>query len=305
MTLQQMKYLLEVVRCGSISEAAKELFISQPSLSAAVREVEKEMNIEIFPRTPKGMQLTTDGSELLSFVRPVVEQSNLLDQRYKDRGPAKMLCSVSTQHYSFAVEAFVSLIARLDIPEYEFALRETQTAKIIEDVAEFRSEIGLLYLSSFNEKVILKRLREGQLEFIPLFTAKPHVFISVNHPLAAKESVTMDDLEPYPILSFEQGECNSVYYSEELMSQVPHSKHIHVSDRATLFNLVIGLGGYTISSGVLSSDLNGERIISRPLECDEEMWIGYIKHEKSLLGSFATAYIEELKAVILREGLRS
>ena len=143
------------------------------------------------------------------------------------------------------------------------------------------------------------------MEFIPLFTAKPHVFIAANHPLAAKESVTMDDLEPYPILSFEQGECNSVYYSEELMSQVPHSKHIHVSDRATLFNLVIGLGGYTISSGVLSSDLNGERIISRPLECDEEMWIGYIKHEKSLLGSFATAYIEELKAVIQKQGLRA
>ena len=160
MTLQQMKYLLEVVRCGSISEAAKELSISQPSLSAAVREVEKEMNIEIFHRTPKGMQLTTDGTELLSFVRPVVEQSNLLDQRYKDRGPAKMLCSVSTQHYSFAVDAFVSLISRMNIPEYEFALRETQTAKIIEDVAEFRRSRCSLRSRMFSSRSITRWRRK-------------------------------------------------------------------------------------------------------------------------------------------------
>ena len=246
MTIQQLKYIIKIVECGSITEAARQLFISQPSLSAAVKELEQEYGIEIFYRTPKGISLSADGTEFLSYARQIIEQTELMEIRYTDRKPAKQLCSVSTQHYAFAVNAFVNLIASLDAEEYEFTLRETRTYEIIEDVSNYRSEVGVLYFSDFNQKVLQKLLRENQLEFTPLFHAHPHVFVSAAHPLAAAEGVTLEDLEPYPFLTFEQGTYNSFYFSEEILSTEPRRKIIHVSDRATLFNLLIGLNGYTI-----------------------------------------------------------
>jgi DNA-binding transcriptional LysR family regulator len=251
MTLQQMKYIIAIVQYGSITEAAKRLFISQPSLSNAVKDIEAETGIEIFQRSVKGITLTSDGTEFLSYARQVVEQAELMEQRYLNKKPSRQLCSVSTQHYAFAVNAFVNVISALDTDEYEFTLRETRTYEIIEDVKNFHSELGILYLSEFNEKVITKLLKESHLVFTPLFTANPHVFVSFLHPLSDKKLITLSDLEDYPCLAFEQGEYNSFYFSEEILSTVPHKKIIHVSDRATLFNLLIGLNGYTICTGVL------------------------------------------------------
>lgn len=302
MTLQQLRYVIKIVECGSITEAAKQLFISQPSLSNAVKELENELGIEIFNRSAKGISLTIDGTEFLSYARQVIEQTELLEQRYLGKKPSKQLCSVSTQHYAFAVNAFVNLLRALDVDEYEFTLRETRTWEIIEDVKNLRSELGIIYLSSFNEKVINKLLKENHLIFYPLFEADPHVFISSAHPLAKKELVTLADLDDYPFLAFEQGEYNSFYFSEEILSTVPHKKTIHVSDRATLFNLLIGLNGYTICSGVLNSDLNGEYIISVPLESDEKMLVGWITNEKAHLSTIASDYITELKRLISEYG---
>ncbi|HBQ26527.1 MAG TPA: LysR family transcriptional regulator, partial [Syntrophomonas sp.] len=265
MTLQQLRYIIKIVECGSITEAAKQLFISQPSLSNAVKELETELGIEIFYRTTKGISLSIDGTEFLSYARQVIEQTELLEQRYLGKKPSKQLCSVSTQHYAFAVNAFVNLLKALDVDEYKFTLRETRTYEIIEDVKNLRSEIGIIYLSDFNKQVLNKLLKENHLIFNPLFEAAPHVFISSVHPLAKKKSVTLEDLDDFPFLAFEQGEYNSFYFSEEILSTAPHKKTIHVSDRATLFNLLIGLNGYTICTGVLNSDLNGENIISVPL----------------------------------------
>lgn len=298
MTLQQMKYIIEIVRCGSITEAANRLYISQPSLTNAVKSVEAETGMTIFRRSAKGITLTAEGSELLSYMRQVVEQAELLEQHYLHKKPVRQLCSVSTQHYSFAVNAFVNVITALDTDEYELTLRETRTYEIIEDVRNFRSELGLLYLSDFNEKVITKLLRENHLAFHPLFTAEPHVFISAEHPLAQRAAITQEELEPYPCLAFEQGEYNSFYFSEEILSTVPHRKTIHVSDRATLFNLLIGLNGYTICTGVLHSNLNGDRIIAVPLAVSEQIRVGWICSEKASLSAFALRYIEELKTLI-------
>lgn len=298
MTLQQLKYIIEIVRCGSITEAAKQLYISQPSLSNAVKELENELGIEIFRRTVKGINLSADGSEFLSYARQVVEQANLLEQRYLDKKPSKQLCSVSTQHYAFAVNAFVNVISGIDIDEYEFTLRETRTYEIIDDVKNFRSEIGILYLNDFNRKVITKLLKENHLEFKNLFTAKPHVFISSEHPLSGRKLIKLEELDEYPCLAFEQGNYNSFYFSEEILSYVPHKKVIHVSDRATLFNLLIGLNGYTICTGVLSKDLNGDSIVSVLLETEENMNVGWIKNEKANLSSFGMKYIEELRRLI-------
>lgn len=293
-----MKYIVAIVQCGSITEAANRLFISQPSLSNAVKDVEKELGIEIFQRSVKGITLTTDGSELLSYVRQVVEQSELLEQRYKGKKPSKQLCSVSTQHYAFAVNAFVNAISTLNADEYEFSLRETRTNEIIEDVKNFKSEIGVIYLCDFNEKVLVKLLKESHLSFNPLFTARPHIFISSNHPLAHESAVTVEQLDDYPCLSFEQGEYNSFYFSEEILSTALHKKTIHVSDRATLFNFLIGLNGYTISTGVLNKNLNGDNIVSVPLLTEEKMRVGWIKNEKATLSSFALSYIDELRQLV-------
>ena len=301
MTLQQLKYVIEVARSRSISKAAQNLFISQPSLSNALKEVEKEMGITIFSRTNKGIMITVEGSEFLGYARQVVEQAELLENRYTNTQQApQQHFSVSAQHYAFAVSAFVQLLKDYDREEYEFTLRETKTFEIIDDVKNLRSEIGILYVNEFNQKVIHKFLREGNLIFHELFEAKPHVFISSKNPLVKQDYVTFSDLIPYPYLSFEQGDYNSFYFSEEILSTLSRPKNIRVSDRATLFNLLIGLNGYTISTGVISHELNHD-IIAVPLNVDERITVGYITHKNVTNSTLANIYIQYLKESIAEE----
>ena len=295
MTLQQLKYIVTVASKGTISEAAKELYIAQPSLTSAIKELESELGITIFNRTNKGVILSVEGEEFLGYARQVIEQTNLIKEKYSGKSSGKQQFCVSTQHYSFAVEAFVELLRQYGGEEYEFRLRETQTYDIIEDVARLRSEVGLLYLNKFNETILRKTIRANDLKFQPLFIAKPHVFVSSASPLANKIAISLDDLAPYPRLSYEQGEHNSFYFSEEILSTLECKKEIVVCDRATLFNLLIGLNGYTICSGVISEELNGKNIVAVPLLVDDYMEIGYITHNKILPGRFANLYIESLK----------
>ena len=298
MTLQQLKYVIAVVNCGSISEGAKQLFISQPSLSNAIKELEKEIGIEIFRRTPRGITLSSEGSEFLSYARQVVEQADLLEERYSGDKKIKKICSISTQHYAFAVEAFVKMLSETDHDSYEYTLRETRTGEIIDDVKNLHSEVGVLFINDFNRKVILKLLKENALVFHPLFKAFPHVFISKDHPLANEKEVTLDQLADYPFVCFEQGQLNSFYFSEEICSTHIYKKQIYVSDRATLFNLLGGLGGYTISSGVLGSDINSGSITAVPLKTDEDMLIGWIENSRTGLSTAAKKYIDPLKQVV-------
>ena len=299
-TLQQLKYVIEVARSRSISKAAHNLFISQPSLSNALKELEKELGITIFLRTNRGIDLTLEGSEFLGYARQVVEQAELLEERYSNTKLRQQHFSVSAQHYAFAVSAFVRLLENYDREEYEFTLRETKTYEIIDDVKKMRSEIGILYVNHFNKKVIHKFLREGNLAFNMLFQANPHVFISSKNPLAVRDFVTLEDLEPYPYLSFEQGDYNSFYFSEEILSTLSRPKNIRVSDRATLFNLLIGLNGYTISTGVISRELNND-IVAVPLKVDEQMEVGYITLKNGPLSKLGTMYIEYLRETIKEE----
>ncbi|REK76695.1 LysR family transcriptional regulator [Paenibacillus paeoniae] len=298
MTLQQLKYAIEVANRGSINEAAKRLFISQPSLSNAIKDLEEEMSISIFERTNKGISLSKEGVEFLSYARQVVEQAELLESRYLNSKPSPQHFSVSTQHYAFAVNAFVSLVQEHGQDEYELALRETKTHEIIEDVKSMRSEIGILYLNEFNGKVINKLLKSANLQFTSLFTAKPHIFVSIKNPLAKQSIVKIEQLQPYPNLSFDQGEYNSFHFAEEILSTLTHKKSIRVNDRATLFNLLIGLNGYTISTGVLSADLNGNEIIPVPLDCEESINVGWISHKNVALSKLGMSYVEALKLAI-------
>ncbi|GIP27794.1 LysR family transcriptional regulator [Paenibacillus sp. J23TS9] len=298
MTLQQLKYVIEVANRGSMNEAAKRLFISQPSLSNAIKDLEEEIRIQIFERTNKGISLSKEGAEFLGYARQVIEQAELLESRYLNAKPSPQHFSVSTQHYAFAVNAFVNLVGEYGQDEYELALRETKTHEIIQDVKSQRSEIGILYLNEFNSKVINRLLKDANLKFTSLFTAKPHIFISIHNPLAKQSVVTIDQLQDYPYLSFEQGEFNSFHFSEEILSTLSHPKSIRVNDRATLFNLLIGLNGYTISTGVLSADLNGNEIIPVPLDIEETINVGWICHHNAALSKLATAYIEALHDAI-------
>lgn len=294
MTLQQLKYIITVAETGTITEAANKLYISQPSLTNAIHELEKEMKIVIFNRTNKGVSLSKEGEGFLGYARQVLEQASILEDKYKGKGGGKKQFCVSTQHYSFAVNAFVDLIKEYGQEEYDFSLRETQTYEIIEDVARMRSEIGILFLNDFNEAVINKILKSYDLEFRQLFIAKPHVFISRKHPLADKKVITNQELESYPYLSFEQGEHNSFYFSEEIFSESERKKNIRVRDRATLFNLLIGLNGYTVCSGIIDKKLNTSQIIAVPLAGEGDMRIGYITHRKGIISRLGNTYLDAL-----------
>lgn len=295
MTLQQLRYFVMVSECGNITEAAEKLYISQPSLSNAIHNLEKEMNVTAFSRSNKGMTLTREGKELLSYARNLLEQAEIMEDHFgisENRSPK---FSVSCQHYSFAVNAFVELIKEFNANEFNFILRETQTGEIIEDVSEGRSEVGVIYLSESNEDVLRKMIRKNNLVFEELFVADPHVFICKDHPLADKDLVQLEDLKKYPYLVFEQGVRNSFYFAEEFLSVLDFPKTIQVRDRATLFNLVIGLNGFTVSSGVIDSKLNGDSIIARRLAVDCTMRIGIVKKKNIMFSKYANYYVDALK----------
>ena len=295
MTYKQLQYVITVAEEGNITNAARKLFIAQPSLTSAIRELENEYGITIFIRSNKGIKLTSEGEEFLGYARQIRDQTNLLEERYTGSQSGKLKFYVSAQHYSFAVEAFVELLKRRGADKYEFHMRETQTYNIIDDVSHLRSEIGILYLNRFNEEVITKTLRDSNLSFTPLFRAQPHVFIGKNSPLAKKRYLTLEDLKPYPRLSYEQGSHNSFYFSEEILSTVDSDKELVVLDRATLFNLLIGLNGYTICSGVINEELNGPNIIAKKLKVDDYMEIGYILPNSIHPSHLTAEYIEILK----------
>lgn len=297
MTLKQLRYITAVADIGNITEAAKQLYIAQPSLTSAIQELEKEYGITIFIRNKKGIEITPEGEEFLGYARQVLEQTDLIDERYTGSNRGKLRFCVSSQHYSFVVEAFVELLKKYGGDKYEFHMREKQTYDIIEDVSHLRSEIGVLYMNRFNETVIKKTLRDNGLIFEPLFRAKPHVFVGKDSPLAKKKSLSLEDLKPYPRLSYEQGSHNSFYFSEEILSTVDADKELLVHDRATLFNLLIGLHGYTICSGVISEELNGPNIVARPLKVDDYMEIGYILPSAMHPSNLTKAYIDILKGL--------
>lgn len=298
MTLQQLKYVITISKSGSMHTAADELFITQPNLSKAIKDLELEMGITIFNRTNKGVLLTDDGTKFLSYARQVVEQANLLEDIYKNKESIKRIFAISSQHYGFVVNAFVKLVETLGKDTYEFSLRECKTYDVINDVKDGRSELGVIYFSRFNSEIMKKVISSNGLSYEFLFEAKPHVLLSKNHPLANKERLTLDDLDAYPRLSYDQGLNNSFYYSEEPHALESVSKAIVVSDRATLFNILIGLNGYTISSGMISSSLDGNNIISIPLETDDVMDLVYIYDSDKPMKEITKQYLAILREYI-------
>lgn len=300
MTLQQLNYVITISECGSLNKAAEILYVAQPSLTGAVKELEKELGITIFNRSGRGVTLTNDGTEFLLYARQVYAQYKELLEKYGKAGNLKKKFGVSTQHYSFAVKAFVEMVKTFDTSKYEFAIRETKTKEVIDDVSTMRSEIGILYLSAFNRKALLKILSSQQLEFHSIIHCKPYVYLWKGHPLAKQKSITLPELQQYPCLSFEQGESSSFYYAEEILSTCEYPRIIKANDRATMLNLMIGLNGYTLCSGIICEELNGDDYLAVPFEAedkavDDTMEIGYIIRKNTLLSKMGRLYIEEIK----------
>lgn len=300
MTLQQLHYAITISETGSLSKASEVLYVAQPSLTSAVKELEKELGIVIFHRSGKGMVLTNDGVEFLTYAREVYHQYESLLEKYGKSGTLKKKFGISTQHYSFAVKGFVELVKKFNTAEYEFAIRETRTREVIEDVSTMKSEIGILYLSDFNRKILLKLLHSQGLEFHKLIDCNAYVYLWKGHPLAKCDSIRFSQLEDYPCLSFEQGDNSSFYFAEEILSTNEYPRIIKANDRATMLNLMVGLNGYTLCSGIICEELNGTDYVAVPFESDPDnpnskMEIGYILRKNILPSKMAELYIEELK----------
>lgn len=294
MTLTQLKYVIAIADTGSLNEAAKHLYISQPSLSLALKELEAEIGFELFKRSNRGAVLTSEGAEFLGYARQVEQQYQLMESRYVEKRNVKKKFGVSMQHYTFSVNAFVELVKQFGMDEYEFAARETKTYEVIEDVKNFRSELGILYVNDFNRKVMTKLFQDNDLEFHELFQCSVYVYMWEGHPLSKQEEITIEQLQEYPCLSFEQGAYNSFYFAEEVLSTYQYKQLIKVNDRATILNLMKGLNGYTLCSGIICEELNGFEYIAVKLKSDERMTIGYLKRKGVALSSLAQKYLEEV-----------
>ena len=299
MTIQQLRYVIVICEEGSLNKASEQLYIAQPSLTSAVQELEKELGITIFNRGGRGVTPTNDGLEFIRYAREVLSQYDNLLEKYGKNGNLKKKFGISTQHYSFAVKSFVEMVKHFGTDEYEFAIRETRTRDVIDDVASCKSEIGILYLNDFNRKPLEKLLKSNGLVFTPLTECNAYVYLWKGHPLAGRASIKFDDLKEYPCLSFEQGDKGSFYYAEEILSTSEYPKTIKATDRATMLNLMIGLNGYTLCSGVISEELNGSDYLAVPFEPDDDsaasnMVIGYISKKNLLLSHIAQLYVNEL-----------
>jgi len=298
MTLQQLRYVIEVAKTGSMNVAAKQLFVSQPSLSMAIRELENDVHISIFERTTKGVVITAEGEEFLGYARQIINQVELLEDKYIEAGQIKKKFGVSAQHYSFAVKAFVEMVKGFDMDKYEFAIREARTHDVIHDVVTGKSEIGILYTNDFNEKVLNKIFKDNQLEFVHLFTCEGYAYLWKNHPLAGKKVIALEELQDYPCLSFEQGDNNSFYFAEEILSTYDCKKTIKSNDRATNLNLMVGLNAFTLCSGIICEELNGSDYIAVKLAEEVTMDIGYIKRAHMNMSEIGELYIEEIKKYV-------
>ena len=300
MTLQQIRYALTVAKKGSMNKAAEELFITQSTLSSSIKELESEAGITIFLRTGKGVTLTPDGTEFLAYAGRVYEQYELLQEKYSKSGNVKRKFGVSTQHYSFAVKAFVETVKRFDTLNFDFAIRETKTLDVINDVGTMKSEVGILFRSVFNGKIIDKMLSENDLVFTPLINCRAYVYLWREHPLANEESISLEQLKEYPCLCFEQGDGAAAYFAEEILSDIEYPRIIRSLDRATQLNLMVGLNGYTLCSGIICEELNGSLYKAVPFReegtnLNSNMEIGYICKRSNRLSEFAEVYINEVQ----------
>ena len=294
MTLQQLKYAVTVAECGTISAAAEKLFISQPSLTTAIRELESEMGVTIFSRTNRGVIVSREGEEFLGYARQILSQAQLLQERFSGREQGEKRFAVSSQHFNFTVLAFSRLVQNFRGPRSSFHFRETTTYEVLEDVSQLRSEVGILALNEDNERFLRRMFGKLGLEFTELKRVQAELFVSAEHPLAGCRFVTVEDVSPYPCITFEQGEHNGQFFFEGLSAVAAQShKTICVRERATEYQLLRALNGFSPDVGV--SAMYREEFVSLPLEPKQFHTIGYILRRDVTPSPMTLEYIQALR----------
>ncbi len=296
MNISQIKYVLEVASSSSIREAATKLFISQPALSSSIRELEEELGILLFERTNKGISLTDEGREFVTYAKKATSQFKILEDRYLSKDSDKERFSVSTQHYNFAIKAFTDVIKKNYPDKFSFSIHETKTMDVLEDVRNLKSEVGIISFSEANEKVIKKLIKEYGLEFTPLMIRETYAYVWKNHKFAARKEISLEELSEYPCVSFDQSDNSNFYLTEEAMADYDFKKVIKSDDRATTMEIIASLHGYSIGSGMLAGDdaiLKG--MVSIKLKEEDPLTIGYIIRKASIMSSYGEAYINELQ----------
>ncbi len=296
MTIIQMKYAILVSESKSMQEAARKAFISQPNLSEVVKALEEEIGIRIFFRSRTGVTLTSEGREFIKYAKQVIDQYELLESKYIKKQSNKKEFHVSTQHYTFAVNAFIRTIHKHGDGMYRFSIIETQTRNVIENVKNWKSDVGIIGVNSFNKKILMKLIQESNLVFHELMQRENCVYLWKNHPLAERKILTFADLEEYPCLIFEQEDNASFYFTEEAFGTYQYPKLIVSNDRATSMECMVGVNGYAIGTGLLQDSINAKDYVSVPLEEKEIMVIGYVVRKAVNLSEIAMSYINELKA---------
>ena len=295
MNIAQLKYVLEVAASSSIRQASTNLYVSQPALSASIKDLEEELGILIFERTNKGISLTDDGREFLNYAKKAVGQYEILEYHYLSKDSDKEKFSVSTQHYNFAIKAFTDVIKETNIEKYVFSIHETKTKEVLDDVASLKSEVGIISFSGSNETLVKKFFRDYQLEFTPLMIRDTYIYVWENHKFAGRKDISIDEMRDYPCVSFDQSNDGNFYINEEAMADYSFDKMIKSDDRATSMEIIAELGGYSIGSGMLSKDdaiLKG--LVAIKMKEEDPITIGYITRKGSTLSQYGEKYVKEL-----------
>jgi len=296
MTILQLKYVLAIANSASMREAASKLFVSQPALSASIRELEEELGIKIFERTNKGISLSDEGSEFLVYAKQAVSQYKLIEDRYMENDNDKIHFSVSMQHYVFALHAFVDTVKNFDNSKYVYSVHETRTDEVLTNVKKLKSEIGIVAYSKANENVLKKLFREYQLSFYPLMVRDTFAYVWYDHPLADKDEISIEELKEYPCVSFDQSSDSEFYLTEEALGDYEFDKLIKTNDRASSAEIMAKLNGYSIGTGIMTDSItlkDGFKTIK--LKEDDPLTIGYIVRQNHRLSDIAKMYIDHLK----------
>lgn len=296
MTVLQLKYVVAISTCVSMREASSKLYVSQPALSATIRDLEEELGIRIFDRTNKGIKLTEEGNEFLVFAKQAVSQYELIEHKYLMPDDGKDYYTISMQHYVFAVHAFVDLIKRRQVNSYSYLIKETRTDEVLHNVRDYRSEIGVLAYAKSNKNIMNKLFREYTLEFYPLMVCDTYAYLSKDHPLAHKKELSVDELKEYPCISFDQTNETEYYLSEEALAGYQFRKIIRSNDRATSCEIMTMLNGFAIGTGIMiDSNALKDAFISIKLKEEDPLTVGYIVKKDHVLSEFGKLYIKELE----------
>ena len=299
MTIQQCKYVLKILDCGSFSQAASQLFVAQSSLSVSIKALEKELNIKIFERSGTGVCLTPEGSEFIRYAQQLVAQSNFISNRYYTQTPNSRLF-VSTQHYDFVADIFSELVNETTEAQYRFSLREMKTYDVIKETENAYCDIGVLAIKSSDTGIMERYLSKKNLCFSTVLKASAHIYVRADHPLARFPRIIPEQLQNYPVLSYEQGKHSSSFFTEELISGYS-KQQVEISDRASLMNVLLATHCYTVGTGFMPSMLNSGRIVSIPLASDGYYNIGYITRNDRTLSPLAHRFadkLQQLKALL-------